>query len=118
MLMVFFLQLLPTALDGIREHWNTQYIRRSRHDTFNGRPDSLNYLPELHGVANEQFLLPVGEREREYVRSHIIESDYHNIYQDYFVYVSTTCDLPQLTNWNEALDLYNTLLHYLYSEND
>ena len=113
-----FSQLLQTALDGIREHWNTHYIRRSRHDTVNGRPDSLYYLPELHGAANEQFLLPVGEREREYVRSHIIESHYQNIYQDYFVYVSSTCDLRQPTNWNEALDLYNTLLHYSYSEND
>ena len=110
MLMVL---LLPAA----SEHWNTHRIRRSRYDTVSGRPDSLYYLPELHGV-NERFLLPVGEHESNYVRSHIIESDYQNCFQDYFRYVSGMCHLGQPAHWNEVLDLYNTLLQYAYNENE
>ena len=112
-----FSQLLQNALDEIKEHWNTHRIRRSRYDTVSGRPDSLYYLPELHGV-NERFLLPVGEHESNYVRSHIIESDYQNCFQDYFRYVSGMCHLGQPAHWNEALDLYNTLLQYAYNENE
>ena len=112
-----FSQLLQNALDEIKEHWNTHRIRRSRYDTVSGRPDSLYYLPELHGV-NERFSLPVGEHESNYVRSHIIESDYQNCFQDYFRYVSGMCHLGQPAHWNEALDLYNTLLQYAYNENE
>ena len=40
-----FSQLLQKVLDEIREHWNTHRIRRSRHDTINGTPDSLSVMP-------------------------------------------------------------------------
>ena len=50
-----FSRLLQKMLDEVKEHWNTHRIRRSRHDTVSGRPDSLFYLPELHGIS-EQFL--------------------------------------------------------------
>lgn len=87
-----FSQLLQKVLDDIREHWNTHRIRRSRHDTVNGRPDSLYYLPELHGVT-DQFLMPISEPESDFVRAHIIESNSDNYFQDYF-----SCVKP-LSSW-------------------
>ena len=111
-----FSQLLQKVLDEIREHWNTHRIRRSRHDTINGRPDSLYYLPELHGVT-DQFLLPISEPESRYVHAHIIERDSDNYFQDYFSYVSNLCHLGQPSDWKEALDLYNTLLQCAYNGN-
>ena len=53
-----FSGLLQKIFDEVKEHWNTHRIRGSRHDTVMGRPDSLYYLPELHGVT-DQFLLPL-----------------------------------------------------------
>ena len=47
-----FSELLQKILDEIREHWNTHHIRGSRHNTVKGRPDSLYYLPELHGATD------------------------------------------------------------------
>lgn len=42
-----------------------------------GRPDSLYYLPELHGVS-DQFLLAITGEEMNYARSHVIENDSDN----------------------------------------
>ena len=69
-----FSRLLQKMLDEVKEHWNTHRIRRSRHDTVSGRPDSLFYLPELHGIS-EQFLLSISEAEMNYARLHVIECD-------------------------------------------
>ena len=44
-----FSEVLQKELDEIKEHWNTHFIRKSHHDTISGRPDSLYYLPQLHG---------------------------------------------------------------------
>lgn len=51
-----FSKLLQNVLNEVKEHWITHRIRKSRHDTVSSRPDSLYYLPELHGVG-DQFLL-------------------------------------------------------------
>ena len=47
-----FSNLLQKELDEVRHHWNTHYIRRSRHDTLAGRPDELYYLPENVDAEN------------------------------------------------------------------
>ena len=44
-------------LDHVRDHWNTHYIRKSRHDTIPGRPDELFCLPENSGF--EDFKCPI-----------------------------------------------------------
>ena len=44
-----FAQLLQDDLDEIKQHWYTNLIRGSSHDTISGRPDELFFLPELHG---------------------------------------------------------------------
>lgn len=36
-----FSKLLQGECNTVREHWNTHYIRGSRHNTVRGRPDSL-----------------------------------------------------------------------------
>ena len=79
-----------------------------------GRPDSLYYLPELHG-GNDQFLLPISEAESNNARSHVIERDSDNDYLEHFQYVSGICGLQQPNDWQEALDLYNILLQLAYN---
>ena len=66
-----FSRLLQKMLDEVKEHWNIHRIRRSRHDTVSGRPDSLFHLPELHGIS-EEFLLSISEAEMSYARLHVI----------------------------------------------
>ena len=106
-----FSDLIQQILDDVKEEWNTHYIRGSRYDTVRGRPDALYYLPELSGGANH-FLLPVPEADINYVRSHIVETEEDNLYQEYFNYVLQSCNFNKPTDWTEALDLYNTLLEY------
>ena len=36
-----FSAMLQADCNAVKEHWNTHYIRRSRHNTVKGRPDSL-----------------------------------------------------------------------------
>lgn len=44
-----FHKLFQKELDYIKEHWNSHYIRKSRHDTVAGRPDLLYNIPENYG---------------------------------------------------------------------
>lgn len=92
------------------EHWNTYLIRKSRHDTISGRPDSLYYLAEYHGgVPN--LISTVQDNEMQYARSHVMESaNENNDYQDYFHYVIDACALSRPNNWKEALKLYKELI--------
>ena len=80
-----FSALIQKVLNEVKEHWNTHLIRKSRHDTVNGRQDSLFYLPEIRGGT--QFLLPTTEADRQYAHCHIVETEEHNDYQECFQYV-------------------------------
>ena len=40
------------------EHWNTHRIRKSRNNTVPGQPDSLYFLPEIHGARDCLFQVP------------------------------------------------------------
>ena len=106
-------KLLQHILDEFKEHWNTHRIRKSRHDTVSGRPDSPYYLPELHGVSDQVLLAITGE-EMNYARSRVTKSDSDNDYQEYFDYVIGSCDFSQPTDWKEALELYKILLQFAY----
>lgn len=46
-----FSALLQEDLNAVLDHWNAHKIRKSRHGTVSGRPDSLFFLPEHHGAA-------------------------------------------------------------------
>lgn len=41
-----FKELVQHDLDFVVLHWNTHYMRQSRHNTVPGRPDELFFLPE------------------------------------------------------------------------
>lgn len=69
------------------EHWNTHYIRPSRHETIAGRPNELYFLPELS--SSQDFMEPVTDDQCTYVRRTLIgQGDESNTYQDYFDYVA------------------------------
>ena len=105
-----FAPLLQQDLDEIVDHWNTHLIRKSRHDTISGRPDSLYYLTEHHGgVPN--LICTVQDTEMQYARSLVVESaNENNDYQDYFRYTMSTCGLLRPNDWKEVLILYKELI--------
>ena len=106
-----FSGVLQVTLNEIQEHWNTHYIRGSRHDTIKGRPESLYHISELHGAAGD-YILPVPGNEMRYARNDIVEVIEEDIHQEYFRYVMSECNLQQPVNWREALELYLVLLGY------
>lgn len=106
-----FSDLLQKDLDNFKNEWNTHYIRRSRHDTVPGRPDSLYFLPER---AQHQSQLKNVEEEHvmamdEFVRDYE-ETDDMIIYQEYFNYLVANTDLQPPNNWQEALFNYYKIL--------
>lgn len=48
-----FNHIIQSDLDFVTLHWNTHYIRPSRHETTPGRPDELFFLPERSGGQNQ-----------------------------------------------------------------
>ena len=74
-----------TDLDRLKEHWNTHYIRESRHNTVKGRPNELFYLPELR--ATEDFLAPVSAQQCSCITENCLSlAESTNKYQEYFQY--------------------------------
>lgn len=104
-----FAPLLRGHLDYVKEHWNTHCIRKSRHDTVSGRPESLYFLPVINGGASD-ILLAVPEQDMFYAQTHVVKNVEQNVFQDYFRYVMNTCGLQRPGNWREGQDLYNVLL--------
>ena len=66
-----FSPVIQDELDAVKENWNTHYIRKSRHDTINGRPDSLFFLPEHHGAVDMLNQVPEEKIQYTYVDPHI-----------------------------------------------
>lgn len=93
----------------VKENWNTHYIRKSRHDTVNGRPDSLFFLAEHHGAVD--MLVPVPEEKVHYTSSHVIEEIPMHELQEYFEYVRSSLGCPQPNTWQEALELFENLVN-------
>ncbi len=103
-----FAELIQKDMDFVKEHWNSHRIRKSRHETTAGRPDSLFFLPEHHGVTN--LLNAVPQEEIDFVSEHVVYTNSTNEYQEYFDYVMTTLGLNKPTTWEEAGNLYRQLL--------
>ena len=103
--------VLQAEFDAVKERWDTHRIRKSGNDTVPGRPDSLYFLPELHGAWDNG--MPFTITEVRYVTQHIIEVDdsQSNDYQDYSNYARTSLCIPLPKNWEEALSLYTKLMH-------
>ena len=111
----WFSGVLQKELDEIKEHWNTHYIRKSRHIAVCGRPDSLYFLPEMHG-GTCNLSLPVPKCEMDYLHSHVVEINNENECEEYCHYVSQACNLPQPENWREALQQYHTIIFFVVLE--
>ena len=42
-----FSGVLQSDCDSVKDHWNTHYIRHSRHNTVRGRPDSFFFYQNI-----------------------------------------------------------------------
>ena len=109
-----FSGLIQQDLDRVKEHWNSHYIRESRHDTVKGRPNELFYLPELRNT--EDFLAPVSAQQCDYItENYLALAESTNEYQEYFQYAFQAAGLSNPQNWRKSLDLYHNLYRYASS---
>ena len=102
-----FNKVLQAELDFVREHWNTHTIRKSKHGTAPGRPDSIYFLPELHGTTD--YIYNVSTEEIEHGLLHISTEDVDNLevneHEEYFEYVRNNLSIMLPTDWEEALEM-------------
>jgi hypothetical protein len=110
-----FAGLLQQHLNETREHWNTHYIRRSRHDTVSGRPSVLYYLPEAHG-GTPNLALQVPEEQMNYASLHLVEEHEDNDYHQYFNYVMENSQTQSPANWQDALRLFFFLRNHAINQ--
>ena len=99
----------------MKEHWNGLYIRKSRHHSVKGRPDSLYYLPDING-GTENLMLPVPEEEYFHEKNHVISPDHNNKYQQYFEYVVQVCSLRKPDDWRGARALSRTIMRHAQAD--
>ena len=104
-----FSKVLQEDLNTVKKHWNSHRIRKSRHNTVPGRPDSLFYLPEFHGAEGNLFL-NVPQSEIDYVSQQIIQRSNFNEYQKYFDYARNALEINLPNDWQEADKLFRKLL--------
>ena len=103
-----FAEFIQRDLDFVKEHWNSHRIRKSRHETISGRPDSLFFLPEQHAATD--FLSMVSQEEIYYVAQHVVCVNSSNQYHEYFHYVMLTLGLNRPAKWEEADNLCRQLM--------
>ena len=100
-----FSPVIQAELDAVKENWNTHYIRKSRHDTVNGRPDSLFFLSEHHGGVE------VPEEKIQYTSTHVVEEIPTHELQEYFEYARLSLGCPQPDSCQEAVELFENLIN-------
>ncbi len=64
-------------LESSESHFNSHYISKSRYGSVRDRPDSLFFLSDIHGGA-ENLILPVPEHEYLYAKNHVLSQDENN----------------------------------------
>ena len=106
-----FNKVMQAEVTSVKEHWNTHRIRKSRNNTVPGRPDSLYFLPEIHGARDCLFQVPAAEVESG--SQHIIEDldCPENDHQEYFDYARDSLSIPLPIDWEGALEMYKKLTH-------
>ena len=102
-----FSGLLQQECDFVKEHWNTHYIRRSRHETVSGRPDSLFFLPEMHNAEN--LIKPVQSADIEYAKNHLLTPDVCE-YTEYVEYIAHEVSAPKPATWQDACTINRELM--------
>ncbi|CAB4001850.1 Hypothetical predicted protein, partial [Paramuricea clavata] len=95
-------------LDELQHHWNTHYIRRSRHDTLPGRPDELYFLPENENAVNHAHTIE--EDKYHDMLNYCHEYHKESLYYEYFTHVFTLGGFESPNTWNDALTLYREIL--------
>lgn len=104
-----FSNMIQHDLDTVKDHCNTHFIRRSRHETVCGRPDQLFFLPELHSA--QDFKHSVTEEQCQHIlENHLSVEECRNEYEEYFEYVTDETHLTPPKDWREGLDLYSHLI--------
>ena len=73
------------------------------------RPDALYYLPESFGGTSD-LLNHVADRDYYYALEYIVETKDENVYSEYFQYVMSELNVTYPNTWEEALELYQTLV--------
>ena len=104
-----FSNLIQHDLDRVKDHWNTHFIRRSRHETVSGRPDQLFVLPELHSTQDHKHSV-TEEQCQDILENHLSVEECRNEYEEYFEYVTYETGLTPPKDWREGLDLYSHLI--------
>lgn len=101
-----FSQLIQNELDKVRDHWNSHYIRRSRHDTVAGVPDILYYLPEDSGAVD--CLVPVSQAKIKEVEPQCHMEDREDDHKEYFEYIMAIKGWNYPLNERDAFDLFQS----------
>ena len=105
-----FSDVIQKDLDYVKEQWNTHRIRDSKHETIPGIPDELYYIPENSGGV-ENLAMPLPDNQIQYVEENLLHfNEEQNMAKDYFEHILENSDLHQPTNWQEAEQLYFTLM--------
>ncbi len=104
-----FSDVIQNDLDYVKEQWNTHRIRDSKHDTIPGIPDELFYFPEKKGGAEN--CLSISAEQIQFVQENLLEFDEdENIMQEDFKSIFENSGSEQPRNWEEAEQLYFTLI--------
>ncbi len=110
-----FSGLIQDECNLIREHWNTHCIRKSRHNAASGRPDSLFFLPEIHGAKGD-LMIPVSESEIECASTELLSEDICE-YSQYIDYVMNEISAEKPSSWEDAYELYRQLMQIIEDVN-
>ena len=105
-----FSDVIQKDLDYIKEQWNTHRIRDSKHETIPGIPDELYCFPEKSGGV-ENLAMPVADDQIQYVEDNLLLfNEEQNVVKQYFEHIFENSGLHQPTHWQEAEQLYFTLM--------
>lgn len=102
-----YAKVIQKELEQVREHWNSHYIRQSRHDTVAGVPDILYFLPENSGSVDCIVQVPQSKLREMEKECEVDNED--DLYLEYFEHVMATNGWHLPTNEQEAFDLFQAL---------
>lgn len=108
-----FNKIVQIELDQVMEAWNNHYVRKSRHHTASGVPNTLFLLPETVGTIDHMHQYDVSdleEIENELGQSDADDSNESMLYHEYFTYVTEMLGLVAPKNWRDGLVMYDRLL--------
>lgn len=97
-----FAKVIQVELDKVKDHWNSHYIRKSKHDTVSGVPDILFHLPEYSGSTD--CLQTITQTQIDELEEHIDFPEEDDMYKEYFEYALDNRPYPN--NEREAFDLF------------